>query len=213
MCIRDSDIPSPDELEEMEDHEREKLEELLEAITLTANADQIREEIEELKKLAAQARLVEESGTEAKLSELSELLRREGFFDNPRQRLLIFTEFKDTLNYLVDKLQGWGFSVGCIHGGMRPGSRDEPGTRLYTEQQFREGDIQVLVATEAAGEGINLQVCNILFNYDIPWNPNRLEQRMGRIHRYGQQKDCLIFNFVAANTDVYKRQNRRWRLN
>jgi superfamily II DNA/RNA helicase len=59
---------------------------------------------------------------------------------------------------------------------------------------------QVLVATEAAGEGINLQVCNILFNYDIPWNPNRLEQRMGRIHRYGQRKDCLIFNFVATNT-------------
>ena len=60
--------------------------------------------------------------------------------------------------------------------------------------------IQILVATEAAGEGINLQVCNILFNYDIPWNPNRLEQRMGRIHRYGQRKDCLIFNFVATNT-------------
>ncbi len=83
---------------------------------------------------------------------------------------------------------------------MRPGSRDEPGTRLHAEQQFREGAIQILVATEAAGEGINLQVCNILFNYDIPWNPNRLEQRMGRIHRYGQLKDCLIFNFVATNT-------------
>jgi hypothetical protein len=83
---------------------------------------------------------------------------------------------------------------------MKSGSRDEPGTRLNAEQQFREGDIQILVATEAAGEGINLQVCNILFNYDIPWNPNRLEQRMGRIHRYGQRKDCLIFNFVATNT-------------
>jgi superfamily II DNA/RNA helicase len=82
---------------------------------------------------------------------------------------------------------------------MRSGSRDEPGTRLHPEQQFREGEIQVLVATEAAGEDINLQVCNILFNYDIPWNPNRLEQRMGRIHRYGQRKDCL-FNFVATNT-------------
>ena len=83
---------------------------------------------------------------------------------------------------------------------MKPGSRDEPGTRLYNEQQFREGGIQVLVATEAAGEGINLQCCHILFNYDIPWNPNRLEQRMGRIHRYGQRRDCLIFNFVATNT-------------
>ena len=74
------------------------------------------------------------------------------------------------------------------------------GTRLHAEQQFREGAIQVLVATEAAGEGINLQCCHILFNYDIPWNPNRLEQRMGRIHRYLQTKDCLIFNFVATNT-------------
>jgi SNF2 family DNA or RNA helicase len=83
---------------------------------------------------------------------------------------------------------------------MKPGSRDEPNTRLYSEQQFKDGAIQVLVATEAAGEGINLQCCHVLFNYDIPWNPNRLEQRMGRIHRYGQTKDCLIFNFVATNT-------------
>ncbi len=83
---------------------------------------------------------------------------------------------------------------------MKPGSRNEPGTRLFMEQEFKDGNIQILVATEAAGEGINLQVCNILFNYDIPWNPNRLEQRMGRIHRYGQRKDCLIFNFVATNT-------------
>ena len=98
------------------------------------------------------------------------------------------------------KLREWGFSVGTIHGGMHIGSRDDAGTRLHAEQQFREGAIQVLVATEAAGEGINLQCCHILFNYDIPWNPNRLEQRMGRIHRYGQTKDCLIFNFVATNT-------------
>src|SRR5437763_15193277 len=92
------------------------------------------------------------------------------------------------------------FLVGFIHCGMKPSARDESGTRLFAEQQFREGEIQILVATEAAGEGINLQVCNILFNYDIPWNRNRLEQRMGRIHRYGQRKDCLIFNFVATNT-------------
>ena len=83
---------------------------------------------------------------------------------------------------------------------MKADPREEPGTRLYTEQQFWDGDIQILVATEAAGEGINLQCCHIMMNYDIPWNPNRLEQRMGRIHRYGQKYDCLIFNFVAANT-------------
>ncbi len=194
------DLPDPEELEEMEESERERLEAMLEAVTLAASADQVRQEVQELRRLTADARAVEETGAEAKLSELKELLQKEGFFDHPDQRLLIFTEFKDTLDHLVDRLTSWGFRVGSIHGGMKPGSRDEPGSRLYAEQQFREGAIQILVATEAAGEGINLQVCNILFNYDIPWNPNRLEQRMGRIHRYGQRKDCLIFNFVATNT-------------
>ncbi|MFC1633577.1 helicase-related protein [Planctomycetota bacterium] len=194
------DLPEPEELEEMEEGERERLEEMLEAITLAGNAEQVRDEIQELTQLAQQAQTVESSEVEAKLAKLKDLLHREGFFDDPQQRLLIFTEFKDTLNYLMEKFKNWGFKVGCIHGSMKPGSRDEPGTRLYSEQQFREGAIQILVATEAAGEGINLQVCNILFNYDIPWNPNRLEQRMGRIHRYGQRKDCLIFNFVATNT-------------
>jgi superfamily II DNA or RNA helicase len=194
------DLPDPEELDEMEEGERERLEQMLEAITLAGNADQVRQEVQELRRLALQAQGVEEAGAEAKLSQLKELLQKEGFFDNPEQRLLLFTEFKDTLDYLVERLKTWGFRVGFIHGGMKSGSRDEPGTRLHAEQQFREGGIQVLVATEAAGEGINLQVCNILFNYDIPWNPNRLEQRMGRIHRYGQRKDCLIFNFVATNT-------------
>lgn len=104
---------------------------------------------------------------EAKLSKLRDLLHKEGFFDHREQRLISFTEFKDTLDYLMEKLKSWGFEVGSIHGGMKAGSRDELGTRLYSEQHFREGSIQVLVATEAAGEGINLQVCNILFNYDI----------------------------------------------
>jgi superfamily II DNA or RNA helicase len=193
-------LPDPDELEEMEEGERDRLERLLEAITLAGNAEQVREESAELRRLAQQARQVEAAGAEAKLARLKELLHTEGFFARPEQRLLLFTEFKDTLDYLVECLTAWGFRVGTIHGGMRPGSRDEPGTRLYTEQQFKDGAIQVLVATEAAGEGINLQCCHILFNYDIPWNPNRLEQRMGRIHRYGQPRDCLIFNFVATNT-------------
>jgi superfamily II DNA or RNA helicase len=194
------DLPDLEELEEMEDSERDRLEAMIEAITLAGSADQVRQEIQDLRRLAGQAETVEKAGVEAKLSQLRELLQKEGFFDRPEQRLLLFTEFKDTLDYLVARLKSWGFRLGCIHGGMKSGSRDEPGTRLHAEQQFREGAIQILVATEAAGEGINLQVCNILFNYDIPWNPNRLEQRMGRIHRYGQRKDCLIFNFVASNT-------------
>jgi len=194
------DLPDPEDLEEMDDLERERFEAMLDAITIAGNADEVREEVGKLRGLAVDAQAVEDAGIEAKLSRLKEVMQSEGFFSNPDQRLLLFTEFKDTLDYLVERLRSWGFSVGTIHGGMKPGSRDEPGTRLFAEQQFKEGAIQILVATEAAGEGINLQVCNILFNYDIPWNPNRLEQRMGRIHRYGQKKDCLIFNFVASNT-------------
>jgi len=194
------DLPDPEDLEEMDEGDRERLEEMLEAITLAGNATEVRAEIAELKQLAEQAKSVEQAGVEAKLSRLKNLMQEQGFFDHPEKRLLLFTEFKDTLDYLVAKLKDWGFRVGCIHGGMRIGSRDDSGSRLHTEQQFKDGAIQVLVATEAAGEGINLQCCHILFNYDIPWNPNRLEQRMGRIHRYGQRKDCLIFNFVATNT-------------
>jgi predicted GIY-YIG superfamily endonuclease len=96
-------------------------------------------------------------------------------------------------------LREWGLSVTQIHGGMKIGDRDTPGSRIFAEREFRES-AQVLVATEAAGEGINLQFCWLMINYDIPWNPVRLEQRMGRIHRYGQEKDCLIFNFVSTNT-------------
>ncbi|MDO8586444.1 MAG: helicase-related protein [Armatimonadota bacterium] len=201
------DIPDPEEMEEMEDSEREQIESILNAITITRSPELITQETDELLGLASQAEKVKLAGEEAKLSRLKSLLTDEGFFNEPGKRLLIFTEFKDTLHYLagkgagvVGKLEEWGFKVGVIHGGMRPGSRDDPGTRLYTEQQFKDGAIQILVATEAAGEGINLQCCHIMFNYDIPWNPNRLEQRMGRIHRYGQTQDCLIFNFVAANT-------------
>ena len=194
------DLPDSEDIEEMEEGERERLERVLEAITLAGNAEQVREEIRELLALADQAKTVEDAGVEAKLSRLKGVLETEGFFERPEQRLLLFTEFKDTLDYLVEKLKAWDFRVGFIHGGMKSGFRDDPGSRLYAEQQFRDGTIQVLVATEAAGEGINLQCCHILFNYDIPWNPNRLEQRMGRIHRYGQVHDCLIFNFVATNT-------------
>ncbi len=99
----------------------------------------------------------------------------------------------------MERLCGWGLTVTQIHGGMKIGDRDTPGTRLYAEREFRE-EAQIMVATEAAGEGVNLQFCWLMINYDIPWNPTRLEQRIGRIHRYGQERDCLIFNFLAANT-------------
>lgn len=193
-------IPDEEEWEEMEEYDRERLEQVIEAMSLVQNKDMVKAEIADLRAFAIEAEAVEKSNAEAKLTKLRFLLQQEGFFEHKDRRLLIFTEFKDTLYYLEEKLKSWGFAVGCIHGSMKPGSRNEPGTRLYSEQMFREGQVQILIATEAAGEGINLQVCNIMFNYDIPWNPNRLEQRMGRIHRYGQKKDCLIFNFVAENT-------------
>ena len=200
IALTASDLPDSEDMEEMEEAERERIERVLEAVTLAQNPTLVREEIADLEELAKRAGALEEAEGEAKLAKLKQVLKEQGFFDDSGERLLIFTEFRDTLDYLVRKLTNWGFKVGFIHGGMQIGSRDVKGSRLYVEQQFREGAIQVLVATEAAGEGINLQCCHIMFNYDIPWNPNRLEQRMGRIHRYGQTRDCLIFNFVATNT-------------
>lgn len=129
-------LPSPEDLEEMDDAERERIEQLAEAATLAENPQQARAEIVELERLAALAKSVEDGGVEAKLSRLKEILVEQGFFENVTERLLIFTEFKDTLDYLVSCLKSWGFRVGFIHGGMAPGSRDEPGTRLYAEQQF-----------------------------------------------------------------------------
>ena len=136
------------------------------------------------------------------------MLKEQGFFADRSKKLIVFTEHKDSSTTWrataaragpAGKLQSWGLSVVQIHGGMKIGDRDSLGTRIWAEREFRE-NAQVLVATEAAGEGINLQFCSLMINYDIPWNPVRLEQRMGRIHRYGQEHDCLIFNFVATNT-------------
>jgi len=194
------DIPTEEEWEEMDDAEREVKERELERATLARRKSDLEQELKEIADLIAQAQRVEDGGHELKLRRLKEQLTEQGIFTDPNLRLLIFTEYKDTLDYLVRKLREWKLTVGQIHGSMKPGSRDEEGSRLWAERNFWELKTQVLVATEAAGEGINLQCCHILFNYDIPWNPNRLEQRMGRIHRYGQTKDCLIFNFFAQNT-------------
>ena len=109
------------------------------------------------------------------------------------EKLLIFTESRETLEYLVEKLRGWGYSVVSLHGGM------DLDARIRAEHEFRER-AQVMVSTEAGGEGINLQFCSLMVNYDIPWNHNRLEQRMGRVHRYGQTKEVHIYNLVALDT-------------
>jgi len=181
------------------DDEREQLLLELEEAVISHRPEDLREEISDLSRLVIMAKRLEEREIETKLVKLKEQLTTEGIFADPKMKLLLFTEHKDTLVYLTEKLRSWGLTVTQIHGGMKIGDRNTPGTRLCAEKEFRD-DCQVLVATEAAGEGINLQFCWFMINYDIPWNPVRLEQRMGRIHRYGQEKDCLIYNFVAQNT-------------
>lgn len=190
---------TPDDFDDLPEAEQDKIITQLEEVVASVDPIALREEIAELEKLINHAQRLESSEIETKLSKLQEVIKDQGIFRDSKMKLLIFTEHKDTLDYLVKKLEAWGLVVTQIHGGMKIGDRNTPNTRLCSEREFRDS-CQVLVATEAAGEGINLQFCWLLINYDIPWNPIRLEQRMGRIHRYGQQKDCLIFNFVASNT-------------
>src|SRR5690606_23489629 len=125
---------------------------------------------------------------------------------SPSQKLVLFTEHRDTLNYLarqIGSLFGMPEAITMIHGGM---GREE--RRAAQERFLHDPEVRVLLATDAAGEGINLQRAQLMVNYDLPWNPNRLEQRFGRIHRIGQTEVCHLWNLVADETregDVYRR--------
>ena len=191
----------PDDLDDLDEEERQQVLEDLESVVPTVAPAALREDIGNLNRLIDRARLLESRPVEveSKLKKLKGVIAERGVFADPNMKLLIFTEHKDTLDYLVGRLREWGLTVIQIHGSMKIGDRNIPGSRIYAEREFRE-ECQVLVATEAAGEGINLQFCWFMINYDIPWNPVRLEQRMGRIHRYGQKHDCLIFNFASTTT-------------
>ncbi|HLA27833.1 MAG TPA: helicase-related protein [Syntrophales bacterium] len=189
----------PDDFDDLPEEEQQEIISQLEDVVASVDPTALKEEILQLGKLIEQAQYLEKREIESKLVKLRDVLIAQNIFNDPRMKLLIFTEHKDTLDFLIAKLREWHLSVTQIHGGMKIGDRDTPGTRIYAEREFRE-DCQIMVATEAAGEGINLQFCWFMINYDIPWNPMRLEQRMGRIHRYGQEKDCLVLNFVATNT-------------
>ena len=190
----------PEDFDDLPEDEQQEILTELEGVVATIDPPALREEIHQLNKLITQALDLERREVESKLVKLKQVLSDQGVFGDRNTKLLIFTEHKDTLDYIVDKLRNeWHLTVTQIHGGMKIGDRDTPGSRIYAEREFRE-DCQVLVATEAAGEGINLQFCWLMINYDIPWNPVRLEQRMGRIHRYGQERDCLILNFVSTST-------------
>jgi superfamily II DNA or RNA helicase len=182
-----------EELEDAPEAERLKREEdLLERLTAAETREELREEITTLGGLIRLARDAERHEIETKLNELRRVIESEQIRQT-REKLLIFTESRETLDYLTEKLKGWGYSVVTLHGGMNLDAR------IRAEHEFRE-HAQVMVSTEAGGEGINLQFCSLMVNYDIPWNPNRLEQRMGRIHRYGQQKEVHIYNLVAVDT-------------
>jgi superfamily II DNA or RNA helicase len=185
-----------EETEDLEEIERWKREEEWESVTVARSFEELRAEIETLERLIEKAKRIVDTEGEVKLRELRKAIE-EGFKKieemNGRRKILIFTESRDTLDYLARKISEWGYRVNYIHGGM------DLEERIMAEKVFRD-ETEIMVATEAAGEGINLQFCHIMINYDIPWNPNRLEQRMGRIHRYGQQKDVYMFNLVAEDT-------------
>lgn len=195
------DTLAPDAYEEFE-------EQIVDQATAAQTIAELETEIIILKGLEEQARQVVHSGQDRKWDELSNLLQsptmRE---DNGLQRkLIIFTEHRDTLNYLAVKIRGLignEDAVTMIHGGIK---REE---RRKVQELFRnDPTIRVLLATDAAGEGVNLQNAHLMVNYDLPWNPNRLEQRFGRIHRIGQSEVCHLWNMVAAETregDVFQR--------
>ncbi len=192
-----------DAVEDMSEEERWQQEEKWERLSMAETKEELEKEIETLNVLLIKAQLIIQKEQELKIRELKETLAelRSKFPAEPDKKVLIFTESRDTLDFLEKKITEWGYSVNTIHGGMRLEER------IQAEKIFKN-ETQVLVATEAAGEGINLQFCHLMINYDIPWNPNRLEQRMGRIHRYGQQKEVFVFNLVSEDTregKVFKR--------
>ena len=218
------DLPKGVKLAELEDFdfddygdaEREDLELfVIDAATAAQSADELDIEVQELEELVALADGVRSSGIDTKWTELRALLRSEHFTmtslepssdsvdasgggSPPAPKLIVFSEHKDTLDYVADRIAaelGRPEAVVRIHGEIRRHDRRS------TQDRFRvDPTVRVLVATDAAGEGVNLQVANMMVNYDLPWNPNRIEQRFGRIHRIGQQLPCHLWNLVAHRT-------------
>lgn len=193
------DVDNLDEFDELDDDERDALDNImadpkkLKLFTTSKSIGEIKQEAAEVRSLYEMANtLFTQQKEEQKYRELKHLLTSQGVVDG--EKLVIFTEHKDTLLYLQERLSNNGYTVATIHGGMTVDERREAQCRFMTPE------VQILICTDAAGEGINLQFCRLLINWDIPWNPNRLEQRMGRIHRYGQQSDVIVFNMVASNT-------------
>jgi len=115
-------------------------------------------------------------------------------------KFLIFTEYRQTLETIVSRLAEWGISAEAFHGGLNIRQKEAAIDRFRRDESNGEGGVRVLVSTESGAEGRNLQFCHQLINYDLPWNPMRVEQRIGRLHRLGQEKDVTIFNLSCHET-------------
>ena len=201
---------APEDVDDLTAEETEEVEEaLVDQATAAQTIAELEAEIIILADLVEQARQVRNSGHDRKWEEMSKLLQNTPEMHDAtgqQRKLIVFTEHRDTLNYLTDRIRGLignPDAVINIHGGTK---REE---RRKMQELFRnDPTARVLVATDAAGEGVNLQNANLMVNYDLPWNPNRIEQRFGRIHRIGQTEVCHLWNLVAAETregDVFQR--------
>jgi SNF2 family DNA or RNA helicase len=196
-------------IDEYGQDEVDEIEELISTGATTAETvDQLLIEVETLKSLEQMALAVLRSGQDTKWTQLDRILDDKLMVDTDgnRRKLIIFTEPKDTLFYLADKVRarlGRPDAVDVIHGGV---TREE--RRKVIERFMQDRDMLVLIANDAAGEGVNLQRGHLMVNYDLPWNPNKIEQRFGRIHRIGQMEVCHLWNLVASDTregEVYAR--------
>ena len=199
--IEDEDI---EDLEDAPEDEIDDIEgELLDRATAASTIAELKAEIATLRRLEVLALEVRRSGGDKKWQELANLFANTSMSN---EKLVIFTEHRDTLRYLEGRIAALleqSDAIVCIHGSMR---RED---RAKAQESFSlDPEVQVLLATDAAGEGINLQRAHLMVNYDLPWNPNRIEQRFGRIHRIGQTEVCRLWNLVAQETRegaVYQR--------
>jgi len=185
LRMLDDYLSDPDSLSE---EERERLEYSLEGLPVFAKVET---EIATLRRLCTMAKAIEvDSKAEALINFLEAL-----FEEDEEEKVIIFTEYRDTLHYLEKLIAGKGWEYAVIHGGMPMSARQE------SQRRFEKPNTRILLATDAAGEGLNLHwSCHLMVNYELPWNPNRIEQRIGRLHRYGQKRDVKVYNLFVNNT-------------